>query len=420
MLTFEKSTAALPNRVGKPPPDPEQYHHRNIAANVMKTSESMKLAYITSMATGGLAGFNHKELVELVSLGVDVSLFVTKHRTGPYMPPASIPTHKVEPTKTIALQPIRALQNPIKYCRLLFEALRTGTIQDFAIAQMWSRAMIASGRNWIHCHWGDHKLFIGYYCHRLTGLPLSVTLHGYDLYANPNWVLFERALKACKRIITISEYNKKLLTKRFGAIGDRVDVIRLFSALVEDPNKLRRITKVLIVGGFHYRKGYDVLLDALKRLDRKDIQLWVVGYKGPVNVQALVKERCLCDRVTIFGQINDEVLKLLYAFCDIFCMPSRMGSDGVGEGLPVALMEAMSYEKPVVSTFHTGIPELVPDILVLENDVEGLARGIAQLADDPDLRRKMGERNRSIVLEQYSKENVRTLLAALSVSRSIF
>jgi colanic acid/amylovoran biosynthesis glycosyltransferase len=374
----------------------------------------MKLAYITSMATGGLAGFNYKELVELGSLGVDVSLFITKYKTGPYMPPASTATHKVERARMIALQPVLALQNPLKYCRLLLEALGTRTIQDFAVAQIWSRAMVGSSRNWIHCHWGDHKLFIGYYCHRLTGLPLSVTLHGYDLYANPNWALFERALNACKRIITISEYNKNLLTKRFGAIGERVNVIRLFSEAVAEPKKLRAITKVLIVGGFHYRKGYDVLLDALKRLDRKDIQLWVVGYKGPVDVQGLVNERGLCDRVTIFGQVNDEVLSLLYTYCDIFCMPSRMGRDGVGEGLPVALMEAMSYEKPVVSTFHTGIPELVPDILVPENDAEALAQGIARLADDPPLRQKMGARNRLIVSEQYSKQNVRTLLAALS------
>ena len=64
--------------------------------------------------------------------------------------------------------------------------------------------------------------------------------------------------------------------------------------------------------------------------------------------------------MTIFGHISDDVLEVLYTYCDIFCMPSRMDRDGVGEGLPVALMEAMSYEKPVVATTHTGIPESSP------------------------------------------------------------
>jgi glycosyltransferase involved in cell wall biosynthesis len=95
-------------------------------------------------------------------------------------------------------------------------------------------------------------------------------------------------------------------------------------------------------------------------------------------------------------------------------MPSRFDKDGVGEGLPVALMEAMAYRKPIVATRHTGIPELVPDILVDENDVTGLAAAIARLADDPALRESMGKRNRMIVENDYSNANVLQLLAELT------
>jgi len=373
----------------------------------------MKLAYITSMATGGLAGFNYKELLECDRLGVDVSVFITKYKFGPYMPPAKMIGRNVKPVRVIAEQPLRLLQAPRLYTRLWAEAVQTGTVTDFAIAQTWAPAMVKSGREWIHCHWGDHKLYIGYYCHRLTGLPLSVTLHGYDLYMNPNWAMCERALRACAQIITISDYNRQLLIKRFGALGERVKVIRLFAEMIPDPDALKRETKVLIVGGFQDRKGYDVLLKALKILNRPDIRLWIVGYKGPVDVPKLVNDLGLRDRVTIFGQISDDVLKVLYTYCDIFCMPSRIDKDGVGEGLPVALMEAMSYEKPVVATRHTGIPELVPDILVPENDPARLAEGIGRLADDRELRRTMGERNRIIVSQQYSGANVVSLLNAL-------
>src|SRR2546427_131532 len=106
-----------------------------------------RLAYITSMATGGLAGFNYKELVELQSLGVDVSLFITKYKAGPYMPSPSMPLHRVEPARIAGRQLAHLLADPIKYFRLFCEAVRTKTVQDFAIAQVWAHNMRASTRD---------------------------------------------------------------------------------------------------------------------------------------------------------------------------------------------------------------------------------------------------------------------------------
>jgi colanic acid/amylovoran biosynthesis glycosyltransferase len=376
-----------------------------------------KLAYITSMATGGLAGFNYRELTEMKLVGTEIVLFITKYISGPYMPPDGIPTYETKVVPIILSHPQSFFTRPIRYLSLLSEALSTKTVIDFAIAVAWSKIMVASGAEWLHCHWGDHKLYIGYYCHKLTGIPLSVTLHGYDLYNNPNWEMLEKSLKACAQIITISEYNRNLLIKRFGEIGKRVKVVRLSADLLDDPEKMKNTKNVLIVGGFHPRKGYDTLLQALRILDRDDIHLWVVGYNGPVDVRKMVADFGLQERVTILGQISDEVLKILYTFCDIFTMPSRIDHKGVGEGLPVALMEAMSYGKPVVSTYHTGIPELVPDILVEENDAQGLANGIALLADDRELRRKKGIRNREIIRNDYSNDNVRKLLGTFTIDR---
>lgn len=369
-----------------------------------------RLAYITSMAKGGLSGFNFRELLEMHKLGVKLFLFVTKYIEGPYMAPDGVPTFPVKPIEAILLQPLFFLKRPFLYFHLFFVALTTRTIADFFIAQCWSVDMKKNGANWIHCHWGDRKLYIGFYCSKLINVPLSVTLHGYDLYDNPNWKMFQYSLQHCAKIITISNYNKNLLTKKFSLPGNRIDVIRLSADLVQDPDKIKRDTKVLIVAGFEYRKGYDTLMQAFRIIDRDDISLWVVGYPAKVDVHQLSIDFGVEDRVVIFGQISDEVLKLLYTYCDIFVMPSRFSETGVGEGLPVALMEAMSYKKPIVSTYHTGIPELVPDILVEENDAQGLAEGIQKLADDPQLRERMGIRNREIVKEDFSNENVKNLL----------
>jgi glycosyltransferase involved in cell wall biosynthesis len=376
---------------------------------------SLKLAYITSMAKGGLAGFNYREITQMISNDVKILLFVTKYVEGPYVAPNSVDTYKINVLHTIFSQVIFLFKNPVKYISLLIEAIKYGVLKDYFIAQDWKDKMVDQNANWIHCHWGDHKLYIGYFCKKLTSLPLSVTLHGYDLYDNPNWKMFEKCIKHCDQIITISNYNKKLLIQKYGDWLEKIKVIRLSADMTEDNNTFLRTKNILIVGGFEHRKGYDVLLEAIKKLDRDDVKLWIVGYDGPVDVKGLIDELYLNNKVVLFGQVSDDVLKLLFQTCDIFTMPSRFGERGVGEGLPVALMEAMSYEKPIVATRHTGIPELVPDILVDENDADGLADGFRKLIDDPELRKRMGARNREIIKNDYSNANVETLLRAFKL-----
>ena len=381
----------------------------------MASHEALKLSYITSMATGGLAGFNYREINGMLALGTDIKLFITKYMQGPYMPPDLINVFKVRFLKSFIFVFMNFINNPIKFFVLIIQSIKTGTIADFVIAQYWIRVMKKTKRNWIHCHWGDHKLYIGYYCHKALNIPLSVTLHGYDIYANPNWKMYEIALEACAKIITISEYNRKYLSQKYEHLKDKIEVIRLSADLPKKDFYNSSIKYILIVGGFHYRKGYDILIEALSRLNRDDLHLWIVGYKGPVDVRGFIEKFNLQERVTILGQVSDEILKILYCNCDIFCMPSRMDHTGIGEGLPVSLMEAMSYEKSIVSTYHTGIPELVPDILVEENDIDGLAKGIAKLADDKDLRIKTGQRNRKIIEKDYSNNNIRQLVNSFKI-----
>ena len=135
---------------------------------------------------------------------------------------------------------------------------------------------------------------------------------------------------------------------------------------------------------------------------RDDVVVWVVGggtwdNKGYVDIKGLAENIGIEKQVVLFGKVTDEVLKELYGKCDIFCLPSRIGSDGNREGIPVTLMEAMAYGKAVISTKHAGIPELVDDILVEENNVTELTAAIERLLDNPELCGKLGERNREII-----------------------
>ena len=177
----------------------------------------------------------------------------------------------------------------------------------------------------------------------------------------------------------------------------------------------------MVVASFEERKGYDVLLEALSDLGRDDFELWIVG-EGHLPVRGWVHEHNLDRKVKCFGNIHAERLETLYNKCDFFVLSSKTSkvekqirtnitASGLDmEGIPVALMEAMSFGKPVISTKHAGIPELVKDILVQEDDPLELRKAIEFLLDHPEKYRKMGERNIEIVRKKYSVDNVKKLL----------
>jgi glycosyltransferase involved in cell wall biosynthesis len=371
----------------------------------------LNLAYITSMKHG-LSAFNYREIEELTNLGINIFLFPTKYGKGPYMPKKSWEYYVYRSRKVLFKQIFFFLTNPIRYVKLFAEAIKSKSLMDMIIAYDFANQMKKRNIDNIHCHHGDHKLFIGYYCKKVLNIPLSVTIHSHSLYVNPNWDMFKKSLDACDNIISISDYNKKMLTQKFGVNSDKVQVIRL--SVDTEEFKLNRTKKILIVGQFAERKGHKILFKAVKKLNRNDIKIWVVGegswdQKCFVDVGQLAKDMDLEDKVTFFGSVDDEVLKELYELCDIFCLPSITSSDGNKEGIPVTLMEAMSYGKLVISTRHAGIPELVEEILVEENNVGELADAIEKLLDNPHLCKKQGGRNRKIIEEKHSKENVAKL-----------
>jgi rhamnosyl/mannosyltransferase len=190
-----------------------------------------------------------------------------------------------------------------------------------------------------------------------------------------------------------------------------------------DQFRPQRQTSVLIVAQFAERKGHEILFRAVRSLGRDDIVVWVVGGRlsgggvDYVDVPGLAAQLGVEDRVVFFGNVSDEVLRTLYQSCDIFCLPSRFRI--VREGTPVSLMEAMAYERAVIATRHAGIPEYVEEMLVNEDDVDGLARALAFLADHPEAREAQGKRNRKIVEERFSQRNVEDLIAVFRDAQSM-
>lgn len=364
----------------------------------------MHIAAFASMKKG-LEHFIYRELLYLNQDGAEISLFPTKQGPGPYNPPPEWNVTCWTPLRVVVLQPWLSLRLGRRYWSVLHEALRYRAVSDFFLAAYFTRSM--KEVDVLYATFGDRKLFVAYFCKQLLGRPLAVTLHAYELYANPNRPLFELALAHCDQIITVSEHNRELLGRKYGIPAERIEIVRYSLDLEEYVPQQKFV--VLIVGFFVERKGHEVLFRALQKLDRDDVEVWVVGGPGAeqtsVDVPALVKELGIESQVAFFGTLHGPALKAVYRSCDVFCLPCRTEADGVSEGFPNVLIEAMAMGKPVITTRHVEIPRIIKEILVEENDADGLADAIELALSSSSLRERLSKQSRELAEKHFSSAN---------------
>lgn len=363
----------------------------------------MKIAYIMSMARSGITAWNYRELDTLQKQGVEIFAFPLKWGVGPYMPKPDWHFRKPSPIRSLIHQLGAIIKWPGKYVQLFAEALHYGTIIEFLLAADYSQEMAQCGVEHIHCHFGDRKFYTGYYCSKFLDLTLTVTVHAYEILVNPNPKMFCVAADRAERVLTVSEFNKKEIVRLFGVDESKITVMHLNGDLSADSSNSK--VKLFIAAEFCYKKGHEVLFKALKKLDRDDILLWVAG-QGILDIEKLAEDIGVSHQVVFLGRVGKNMINILYDSCDIFVLPSRTSPEGDREGIPVAIMEAMSHAKPVISTIHVGIPELVSEVLVPENDVDSLAKAIAFLADNPNERKRQGQNNLEIIKQEYSESEV--------------
>jgi glycosyltransferase involved in cell wall biosynthesis len=162
------------------------------------------------------------------------------------------------------------------------------------------------------------------------------------------------------------------------------------SAKSIDPRREFNISKneliVIYVGALRKVKGADILAETTRITAVRDrpLRFLVVGPGDPHGFGLSGLPNVVCT-----GRMSPIDTLAVYAGCDIFVLPSR------SEGRPNALLEAMASGLPSVATKLPGVEEVLTSesgILVHPEDAEGLASAICALADNPDLRRAMGEK----------------------------
>ncbi|PIJ50844.1 colanic acid biosynthesis glycosyltransferase WcaL [Erwinia sp. OLTSP20] len=145
--------------------------------------------------------------------------------------------------------------------------------------------------------------------------------------------------------------------------------------------------RILSVARLTEKKGLDVAIKACRRLKAMGaaFEYTIIG-NGELaqKLEALIASEGLSDCVTLLGFKPQEEIKRYLDEADIFLLPSLTAKDGDMEGIPVALMEAMAVGLPVVSSDHSGIPELIENNrsgwLAAEGDDQSLANILFSLA----------------------------------------
>ncbi len=223
----------------------------------------------------------------------------------------------------------------------------------------------------------------------------------------PRWLDLERALYAnASTVFTRSSNISRSLEEQYGCPVQRVVRVGAGSNARVPRRQIdfdeRHGSEILFVGVDWERKGGPDLIDAFKIVFSANPQarLTIVGCTPEVHV----------PNVQVLGRCPVEEIHRHYEAASIFCMPTRR------EPFGVAFVEALHHGLPIVATRIGAIPDLVQHgengFLVEVGDVSALARYLAELLTDADLRRQMGERG-SRRARDYTWESVAERMADL-------
>lgn len=264
----------------------------------------------------------------------------------------------------------------------------------------------------IHVHWGSTTATMGYVISELTGVPWSFTVHRWDITEDN---LLRQKVDSAQFVRSISATGREELLSIVGnEYEEKVHCIHMGVAILpenvcfENTNQGEFI--VACPANIIPVKGHKYLIKACDILRNRgvDFRCLIIG-DGVLEdkLKQKVDAMGLTDYIHFMGRVAHHELMNMYqqGRVNVVVLPSINTDDGEHEGIPVALMEAMMYGIPVVSTRTGGIPELLHDgagILVQEKNANELADAIQTLINDPELQRQTGLQGRIRVKQGFN------------------
>jgi colanic acid/amylovoran biosynthesis glycosyltransferase len=280
----------------------------------------------------------------------------------------------------------------------------------------------------IQCHFGTNGLK-GLELREIGAIQgkLCTTFHGLDISGNLQIYgdrLYDQLFEQGDIFLPISEYWRNRLIK-LGCEPNKIIVHRMgidiqkFTFTCREPptnGQIRLVTIARLVE----KKGLEYGIRAVAKLAKvyPNIEYSIIG-NGTLRefLEQLIQELDVGAKVKLLGwRQREEVIEILNR-SDVLLAPSVTSQNGDQEGIPVVLMEAMAMGLPVISTQHSGIPELVEHgvsgFLVPERDTDGLAEKIKDLIEHPELCVQIGQKGRMKVEESYNINQLNNQLVGI-------
>ena len=263
----------------------------------------------------------------------------------------------------------------------------------------------------VHCHTPIAAACTRLACRKLrkNGLKVFYTAHGFHFYMGAplkNWLVFYPIEKICSYwtdlLITINEEDyrlsqRKLNAKQFALVNGVGIDLRNFAKpepaqmqkIMEELNLPQDAILLVSVGELNANKNHSTVIKALAKITDQRLHYAIAG-RGAKREEliALAQELGIGERVHLLGYRRD--IPLLYAVADICVFPS------IREGQGLAAVEGMASGLPLIASNNRGTRGFLTEknaLICPYNDVNCFAEAIKILADDADLRARMGSEN---------------------------
>lgn len=394
-----------------------------------------RILYITISLPSLTSTFIYREIEVLLKAGYDITTVsmgrpqksqISKEAFWLYE--STLYLDQINLMRKIVAQASLLFSKPRKWIKLFWLALREKEIISFRDRLRILYHFLEAGYLYtifkdnslhhIHAHFLSGPTSIALFLSRYLNVPYSFTMHASNIFIDHH--MLKTKLQMCKKAVTISDYNKKYLLSKYGEkFASKIDVIHCgINLLAFQPVETEKtmLPVILAVGQLLERKGMRYLVDACRLLKRKgmEFQCHIVGGGKELKLLTeMIDEYELSEFVILLGRQPQECVKKLLQEASIFVLPSIVTEFGGREGIPVALMEAMAMQLPVVSTKTVGIPELIKNgkegLLVEQKNPEELAAALEFLLKTSEVRIEMGRRGREKVAQQFNIDHVPVL-----------
>lgn len=304
-------------------------------------------------------------------------------------------------------------------------ARRLGTANVIKYAAVYQKQLEAKIKEFkperIHAEFGNMGALIAPLCHQHK-IPLSVFMHAFDItelpYKDTRW---SQAYKTMFDIAEVIHTPSEFMRQKVIELGAPEQLVRVTHNSIDtskwtysDPTQRfdGQTVRFLFVGRLVEKKGPIQLLKAFQKCisclpDSLYAHLTICG-SGPLEkkVAEFVKALKLEQQVKLVGSCSHRQVREYMTQAHILVQHSVTTKDGDMEGLPVSLTEAAASGLPIISTRHSGIPEVVRHgingYLVEENDIDGMAKYMCELAQDPELWLHFGQNGHKLIQKEFA------------------